>query len=128
MYFCFYSCCISTEKASRRNKLSIPIDFHNNTVSLLLVDLIIVFNYSFIVIIITQLLKLDGFLQNDFHLKSSFDKTKYIFDQSIWECNGHFDHWLSNTKAFLCGIWNLHMEKLYPSSSSDLVLHSSINR
>ena len=31
------------------------------------------------------------FLQNDFLLKSSFDKTKYIFDQSIWECNGHFD-------------------------------------
>ena len=28
-----------------------------------------------------------GFLQNDFRLKSSFDKTKYIFDQSIWECN-----------------------------------------
>ena len=27
---------------------------------------------------------LDGILQNDFHLKSSFDKTKYIFDQSIW--------------------------------------------
>ena len=23
---------------------------------------------------------LDGFLQNDFHLMSSFDKTKYIFD------------------------------------------------
>ena len=35
---------------------------------------------------------LDGFLQNDFHLKSSFDKTKYIFDRSIWECNSHFDH------------------------------------
>ena len=47
---------------------------------------------------------LEGFLQNDFHLKSSFDKTKYIFDQSIWECNGHFDDWFSNTKAFLCGI------------------------
>ena len=28
---------------------------------------------------------LNGFLQNDFHLMSSFDKTKYIFDQSIWE-------------------------------------------
>ena len=51
-----------------------------------------------------------------------------IFDQSIWECNGHFDHWFSNTKAFLCGIWNLRREKLYPSGSSDLVLHSSINR
>ena len=42
------------------------------------------------------------FLQNDFHLKSSFDKTKYVFDQSIWECNGHFDHWFSNSKALLC--------------------------
>ena len=71
---------------------------------------------------------LDGFLQNDFHLKSSFDKTKYIFDQSIWECNGHFDHWFSNTKAFLCGIWYLRRERFYPSGSSDLVLHSSINR
>ena len=32
------------------------------------------------------------------------------------------------TKAFLCGIWNLYREKLYPSGSSDVVLHSSINR
>ena len=71
---------------------------------------------------------LDGFLENDFHLKSSFDKTKYIFDPSIWECNGHFDDWFSNTKAFLCGIWNLHREKLYSSGSSDLVLQSSITR
>ena len=30
---------------------------------------------------------LDGILQNDFHLKSSFDKTKYIFNLR----NGHFD-------------------------------------
>ena len=43
---------------------------------------------------------LDGILQNNFHLKSSFDKTKYIFDQSIWECYGHYDHWFSNTNAF----------------------------
>ena len=33
------------------------------------------------------------------------DKTKYIFDQ-----NGHFNHWFSNTKAFLCSIWNLLKE------------------
>ena len=71
---------------------------------------------------------LDGFLQYDFHLKSSFDKTKFIFDQGIWECNGHFDDWFSNTKAFLCGIWNLRREKLYPSGSSDLVLHSSMHQ
>ena len=38
------------------------------------------------------------------------------------------DDWFSNTKAFLCGVWNLRREKLYPSGSSDLVLHSSINR
>ena len=37
---------------------------------------------------------LNGILQNNFHLKSSFNKTKYIFDQSI------FDFWLSNTEAF----------------------------
>ena len=43
---------------------------------------------------------LDGILQNDFHLKSSFDTSKYIFYQSIWEYNGHFNHWYSNTKAF----------------------------
>ena len=35
---------------------------------------------------------LDGILQNDFHLELSFDKTNYTFDQSIWECNGHFDY------------------------------------
>ena len=31
----------------------------------------------------------DGILQNDFYQKSSFDRTKYIFDQSIWKCNDH---------------------------------------
>ena len=35
----------------------------------------------------------DGILQNYFHLKSSFDKIKFIFDQSIWESTGHFDDW-----------------------------------
>ena len=39
---------------------------------------------------------LDGILQNDFHLTLSVDnlnntKYKYIFDQSIWKFNGHFD-------------------------------------
>ena len=38
----------------------------------------------------------------------------YIFDQSIWECNGHFDHWFSNIKSFLGSVWNLRKEKLYP--------------
>ena len=71
----------------------------------------------------------DRILQNDFLVKSSFDKAKYVFDQSIWEYNAHFDHWFSNAKAFLCDIWNLHKEKLYSSgSSSDLVMHSSIKR
>ena len=27
---------------------------------------------------------LEGFLQNDFHLKSSFDKTKYIFESKYF--------------------------------------------
>ena len=71
---------------------------------------------------------LDGILQSKFHLKSSFDKTKYIFDQSIWECNGHFDDWFSNAKA-VCVAHGIYAgKKLYPSGLSDLVLHSSINR
>ena len=57
---------------------------------------------------------LSKILCSDFHLMSAFEKTRYIFDQSIWECNGHFDHWFSNIKSFLCGIWNLRKEKLYP--------------
>ena len=73
-----------------------------------------------------------GFHRTNFIKKSSlnnFDKIKYVFDQSIWECYGHFDYWFSNnTKAFLCGIWNLLKEKVYPLGSSDLVLHSSINQ
>ena len=31
-------------------------------------------------------------------------------------------------RLFLCGIWNLHRDKLYPLGSSGLVLHSSINQ
>ena len=86
-------------------------------------------NAQSIVTFVRNLLEISmGFYRTAFHLKLLFDKSKYIFDQSIWECNGHFNHWLSNTKAFLCGIWNLHREKLYPSGSSDLVLHNSINQ
>ena len=44
---------------------------------------------------------------------SAFEKTRYVFNQSIWECNGDFDHWFSNIKSFLCGVWNLHKQKLY---------------
>ena len=43
---------------------------------------------------------LSKILCSDFHLMSAFEKTRYIFDQSIWECNGHFDHWFSNIKSF----------------------------
>ena len=60
-----------------------------------------------------------GFYRTAFHLKSSLDKTKYIFDPSIWECNSYFNHWFSNTKAFLYGIWNLHREKPNSLGSSD---------
>ena len=51
---------------------------------------------------------LDGILHNDFHLKSSFDKTKYIFVHSllIWECNSCFDSWFSKFQDFF--VW--HME------------------
>ena len=30
----------------------------------------------------------------------------------------HFDHWFSNTKAFLCSIWNLCKVKQYSLGSS----------
>ena len=48
-----------------------------------------------------------GILQNDFHLKSSFDKTKCILDQSIWECNFHL---FSNTKAF-CVVYKIYAKR-----------------
>ena len=43
---------------------------------------------------------------------SAFEKNRYIFDQSIWKGNCHFDHWFSIIKSFLCGVWNLGKEKL----------------
>ena len=44
---------------------------------------------------------LSKILCSDFHLMSAFEKTRYIFDQSVWECNGHFNHWFSNIESFL---------------------------
>ena len=67
---------------------------------------------------------LSKILCSDFHLMSAFEKTRYIFDQSIWECNGHFDHWFSNIKDFLCGVWNLRKEKLYPD---DFLMNTASN-
>ena len=67
---------------------------------------------------------LSKILCSDFHLMSAFEKTRYIFDQSVWECNGHFDHWFSNIKSFLCGIWNLRKEKLYPE---DFLINTASN-
>ena len=72
-------------------------------------------------------MNLDGILQNDFHLKSSFDKTKYIFDQIIWECNCPVGFQILRF-FFFFGIWNMRREKLYSLGLSDLVSHSSINR
>ena len=72
---------------------------------------------------------LSKILCSDFHLMSAFEKTRYIFDQSVWECNGHFDHWFSNIKSFLCGIWNLRREKLYPEDfSMNTASNSSVER
>ena len=65
-----------------------------------------------IIIIIIIRRNLDGILQNDFHQKSPFDKTKHIFDQSIWECNGHFVHWFSNTHVLRLFVWNLWRKTL----------------
>ena len=72
---------------------------------------------------------LSKILCSDFHLMSAFEKTRYIFDQSIWECNGLFNHWFSNIKSFLCGVWNLHKEKLYPEDfSMNTSSNSSVKR
>ena len=72
---------------------------------------------------------LNKILCSDFHLMSAFEKTRYIFDQSVWECNGHFDHWFSNIKSFLCDIWNLCKEKLYPEDfSMNTASNSSVKR
>ena len=72
---------------------------------------------------------LSKILCSDFHLMSAFEKTRYIFDQSIWECNGHFDHWFSNIKSFLCDVWNLCKEKLYPEDfSMNTASNSSVER
>ena len=74
---------------------------------------------------------LSKILCNDFHLMSAFEKTRYIFNQSIWECNGHFDHWFSNIKSFLCNVWNLCKKKTlsrgffdeYTASNSSVKKH-----
>ena len=71
---------------------------------------------------------LDRILQNNFLLKYHLIRENTLLIRVFWECNGHFDHWFSNTEAFLCSIWNLLREKFYPLGSSDLVLHISINR
>ena len=54
-------------------------------------------------------------------LKSSFDKAKYIFDQGIWECNGHFDHWV--ILRVFCVAYGIHAKRNFYSLglSSDLV-------
>ena len=69
---------------------------------------------------------LSKILCSDFHLMSAFEKTRYIFDQSIWKCNGH---WFSNIKSFLGSVWNLRKEKLYPEDfSMNTASNSSVKR
>ena len=41
-----------------------------------------------------------------------------MFDQSIWECNGHLIIGSQILKVFLCGVWNLRKEKFYPEDFS----------
>ena len=72
---------------------------------------------------------LSKILCSNLHLMSAFEKIRYIFDKSIWGCNGHFDHWFSNIKSFLNGVWNLRKEKLYPEDFSiNTASNSSIER
>ena len=57
----------------------------------------------------------NGILDNGFNLKSPYEKTRFIFDQSIWECNGH---WFLNIKAILSNIWNYRKQKLHSENES----------
>ena len=39
------------------------------------------------------------------------------------------DLWFSNIKSFLCGVWNLRKEKLYPEDfSMNTALNNSVER
>ena len=53
---------------------------------------------------------LDGILQNDFPLKLSFEKTKYIFEQSISDVKVILMIGFQIIYKALCGIWNLCMQ------------------
>ena len=99
----YHCCCCCYDNNSINN--------NNNKILIIMITIIII-----IIIIIRRRRRirrnLDGILQNDFHQKSSFDKTKHIFDQSIWECNGHFVHWFSNTHVLRLFVWNLWRKTL----------------
>ena len=56
---------------------------------------------------------------------------KMVYMSIIINCNSSqfFSHWFSNIKDFLCGVWNLRKEKLYPEDfSMNTASNSSIER
>ena len=71
---------------------------------------------------------LSKILCSDFHLMSAFEKTRYIFDQSIWECNGHFDHWSQILKALFVQCLEFAQGKLYPEVLMNTASNSSVER
>ena len=86
-------------------------------------------NAQSIVVFVKNFFKnLDGFLQNDFHLKSSFDKINTFLIRVFRNVMVILIIGFQILRLFCVGIWNLRREKLYPSGSTYLFLHSSINR
>ena len=70
---------------------------------------------------------LSKILCSDFHLMSAFEKTRYIFNQSIWECNGHLIVGSQILKAF-CVVFGI-CAKLYPEDfSMNTASNSSVER
>ena len=79
------------------------------------------------------------FVRNLLEILMGFYRTTFIWSHHLIRLNTFLIRVFGNVmvilmigfqilRLFLCGIWNLCREKLYPSGSSDLVLHSSINR
>ena len=72
---------------------------------------------------------LSKILCSDFHLMSAFEKTRYIFDQSIWNVMVTLITGSQILKAFLYGVWNLRKEKLYLEDFSMITAsNSSVKR
>ena len=79
-----------------------------------------------------------AFVRNLLEILMGFYRTTFILSHHLIRLNTFLIRVFGNVMVILiigfqilrllCGIWNLRREKLYPSGSSDLVLHNSINQ